>query len=169
MIRFLPKYRLLLIIAPLVVVFDQVTKVLIIRRVPLHKSFTIIPDFLNITHIQNSGVAFGVFSRQSFDMKQLLLMGASLLAVCLIFYFYHKSVHESRIMMSAFALIFGGAVGNLIDRFRIGRVVDFIDVHVGNLHWPSFNVADSAINVGAVLFAYCLLFLTRAKATDSSV
>jgi signal peptidase II len=158
MMGILPKYRMLLVIAPLIVIFDQVTKILILKLVPLHKSLTVIPGFLNITHIQNAGVAFGIFSQKSSNMKQLLLMAASLMAVCLIFYFYHKSAQESRIMMASFALIFGGAVGNFIDRARIGRVVDFIDVYIGDMHWPSFNVADSAISVGVVVLMFFVIF-----------
>lgn len=158
MIRFSQKYTLMLIIAPLVVLLDQVTKLLILKHIMLHDTLTVIPGFLNITHIRNSGVAFGIFSRQSSNLKQLLLMSASLAAVCLIFYFYHKSVHTSRVMMTAFALIFGGAVGNLIDRLRLGQVIDFIDVYLGDMHWPSFNVADSAISIGVVVLMYYVLF-----------
>lgn len=158
MIRFNQKYTLMLIIAPIVVFLDQVTKILILKLVPLHTTKTVIPGFLDITHIQNPGVAFGVFSQQPSDMKQVLLMAVSFLAVCLIFYFYHKSVHESRAMMSAFALIFGGAVGNLIDRVRIGQVIDFIDVYLHDMHWPAFNVADSAISVGVAVLLFFVIF-----------
>ncbi|MFO7964490.1 MAG: signal peptidase II [Desulfobacterales bacterium] len=151
-------YKPLIVIAALVVFFDQVTKIMVLNVVALNRTIEIIPGFLNITHIQNPGVAFGIFSQQPSSLKQFLLMGASLLAVCLIFYFYHKSIKASVMMMSAFALILGGAVGNLVDRIRFGRVIDFIDVHVGGVHWPSFNIADSAISVGVAVILFLVVF-----------
>jgi signal peptidase II len=79
-------------------------------------------------------------------------------AVGLIFYFYKKTPTEHSWLTAAFALIFGGAIGNLIDRIRFGMVIDFLDFYVGNLHWPAFNIADSAISIGIGIFLYHLIF-----------
>ena len=84
-------------------------------------------------------------------------MAAALLAIGLILYFYVHTPKTHLFLSLALALVFGGAVGNLIDRFRFGKVVDFLDVYVYDLHWPAFNVADSAITVGIVIFIYHLV------------
>ncbi|MGD8293829.1 MAG: signal peptidase II, partial [Desulfobacterales bacterium] len=81
----------------------------------------------------------------------------SSLAVGLIFYFYKKTPSSQPILATGFALIFGGAIGNLIDRIRFGNVVDFLDFYIGNHHWPAFNVADSAITIGISIFIFHLL------------
>jgi signal peptidase II len=113
---------------------------------------------LDITHLHNTGVAFGMFSGNSSNTKQLVLMAASLIAVGILFYLYHQANQTNRFMMVGFALLLGGAIGNLIDRIYMGKVVDFIDLHIGGLHWPAFNVADSAISVGVVILLYHIIF-----------
>jgi signal peptidase II len=152
------KYAALMIIAGLVIGLDQITKLLILRYLPLYDVIPIIPGFLDIIHLQNPGVAFGMFSANHSNIQQIVLMSASLVAVCVIFYFYSQTTNEYRFMLLGFALIFGGAIGNFIDRIRMGRVVDFIDVYIGNLHWPAFNVADSAISIGIAIFLYHMIF-----------
>ena len=152
------KYTFLFLISGLVVVIDQLTKFLVLTRIPLHETITVIPGFMNITHVQNSGVAFGLFSGGNSNLQQMLLMGAAVIAVCVIFYFYTKTAHELRWMLVGFALIIGGAIGNIIDRIRLSQVVDFIEVYAGRFVWPSFNVADSAISVGIVIFFYYMIF-----------
>jgi signal peptidase II len=82
----------------------------------------------------------------------------SSLAVCVIFYFYKNTPRTHAFLASGFALIFGGAIGNLIDRIRFGKVVDFLDVYIVTYHWPAFNVADSAITVGMIVFVFHILF-----------
>ena len=152
------KYAALTISAGLVICVDQITKILILNYLPLYDAVHIIPGFLDITHLQNPGVAFGLFSGNSSNIQQIVLMSASLVAVCVVFYFFNQTKNEYRFMQLGFALIFGGAIGNFIDRIRMGRVVDFIDVYIGNLHWPAFNVADSAISVGVAIFIYHMVF-----------
>jgi len=152
------KYMKLAVISGLVVVFDQITKLLISSKLPLHHSITVIPGFFNITHILNPGGAFGFMAHQSSGLRSVLFLVISSLAVCLIFYFYRNTPKTHPWLASGFALVFGGAVGNLIDRFRFGSVVDFLDVYMGSYHWPAFNIADSAISIGITIFLFHLLF-----------
>lgn len=144
--------RAFLLIAGLVVVLDQVTKYLVMTHIPLYHSIPVIPGFFNLTHIYNPGGAFGFMATGSTGMRNLLFIGVSTLAIGLIVYFYRNTPRSHRYLASALAMIFGGAVGNLIDRLRFGAVIDFLDVYVGAHHWPAFNVADSAITIGITIF-----------------
>ncbi|PID39608.1 MAG: signal peptidase II [Proteobacteria bacterium] len=146
-------FKPFVLIAALVVILDQITKYLILVHLPLYRSITVIPGFFNLTHIRNPGGAFGFMAGGSQGMRSLLFIGVSLLAIGLIVYFYRNTPRTFPCLASALAMIFGGAVGNLVDRFRFGEVVDFLDVYVGPHHWPAFNVADSAITVGITVFA----------------
>lgn len=151
-------YKKLLLISGLVIIFDQVTKFLILSNLPLYRSIPIIPGFFSITHIHNPGGAFGFMANQSLTMRHVVFLLVSSLAVCLIFYFYRNTPKSHPVLASGIALIFGGALGNLIDRIRFGEVVDFLDVYIGNHHWPAFNIADSAITIGVCIFLYYLIF-----------
>jgi len=151
------KYIKLAIIAGLIIAADQLTKTLIYNFLPLHQSISIIPGFFNITHIHNPGGAFGFLSDKSPQLRNFIFLFISSLAVCLIFWFYKKTPPSHPVLAFGFALIFGGAIGNLIDRIRNGWVIDFLDFFVANLHWPAFNVADSAISIGIFIFALHLL------------
>ena len=131
---------------------DQITKGIILERLELYQAIPVVPGFFNITHIQNPGGAFGFLAQQSPVVRGLIFLLMSFLAVCLIFWFYRKTPSTHRFLAIGFALIFGGAIGNLIDRLRFGRVVDFLDFYVGAWHWPAFNVADSAISIGIAIF-----------------
>jgi len=146
------KYGRLGWIAGSVVIADQVTKGIILDRLALYQTIPVVPGFFNITHIQNPGGAFGFLAQQSPMVRALIFLLMSFLAVCLIFWFYRKTPSTHRLLSAGFALILGGAVGNLIDRLRFGRVVDFLDFHIGTWHWPAFNVADSAITTGIAIF-----------------
>ena len=148
------KYIRLAVVAGLVVVADQITKALIIKYLPLHKSIPVIAGIFDITHILNPGGAFGLMANMSVVVRTVVFLFISSLAVGLIFYFYIKT---PRFLAAGFALIFGGAIGNLIDRVRFGVVVDFLDFYIGKYHWPAFNIADSAITVGIFIFIYHLL------------
>ncbi len=152
------KYIKLAIIAGLIIAADQITKTLIYNFLPLHQSISVIPGFFNITHIHNPGGAFGFMSDQSPQLRNIVFLFISSLAVGLIFWFYKKTPQSHPVLAFGFALIFGGAIGNLIDRIRFGWVVDFLDFFIGNLHWPAFNVADSAISIGIFIFVLHLLF-----------
>jgi signal peptidase II len=152
------KYTRLLVISGLVVVIDQTTKLLIVKNLPLFHSITVIPGFFSITHILNPGGAFGFMSHQNLHFRNLLFLLASSVAICFIYFFYKNVSKTQPFLASGLALIFGGAVGNLMDRIRLGKVVDFLDFYIGSHHWPAFNVADSAITVGIAVFVFHLLF-----------
>ncbi len=152
------KYTRLAAVAGLVVVGDQVSKALILKYLPLHHHIAVIAGFFDIVHIHNPGGAFGLLAGMGSGMRTLVFLFISSLAVGLILYFYIKTPSTHRLLATGFALIFGGAIGNLIDRLRFGVVVDFIDVYIGAYHWPAFNIADSAITVGIFIFLFHLLF-----------
>jgi signal peptidase II len=139
-------------IAGSVVALDQITKWLVLENIPLYQANPVIPGFFNLTHIRNPGGAFGFMAAGSQGLRHLLFIGVSIIAMGLIAYFYRSTPKSYPYLGTALALIFGGAVGNLIDRLRFGEVVDFLDVYVGAYHWPAFNVADSAITVGITIF-----------------
>ena len=152
------KYIKLLVYAGVIVLLDQITKFLIIRYLPVHQMIPVVQGFFNLTHIQNPGGAFGLMANTGPMLRSIIFLLISSLAVGLIFYFYKKTPANYPWLSAAFALIFGGAIGNLIDRVRFGQVVDFLDFYIGDLHWPAFNVADSAISIGIGIFAFHLLF-----------
>ncbi len=146
------KYVCLVLVAATVVFADQLTKAIVLNNLPLYQSLTIIPGLFDITHIRNPGGAFGFLAGSGPGVRKLVFVFVSLMALVLIFWFYLETPSTHRFLAAGFAMIFGGAVGNLIDRIRLGEVVDFLDVYVGKYHWPAFNVADSAIVVGIGIF-----------------
>lgn len=135
-----------------VLVLDQWTKWLVEIHLPHHAAQPVVPGFLNLTHVRNTGVAFGLFASDGGSGGWLLtLLGLGALAAVGLYYWFTPS--RDRTLLVALALVVGGAVGNLIDRVSSGAVTDFVDVYMGAHHWPSFNVADSAISVGILLMA----------------
>ena len=152
------KYGRLLIIAGIIVIADQITKAVVLSKMALYQSIVVIPGFFSLTHIHNPGGAFGFLSQQDASIRIGIFVLASSVAIFFIFLFYRQIPKTHPILSAGLALIFGGAIGNLIDRLRFGKVVDFLDFYVGTLHWPAFNVADSAITVGVAIFIAHLLF-----------
>jgi len=153
-----PKISIIGAVAGAVLILDQTTKALVLKHLPLGGSISVIPGFFDLTHVHNPGGAFGFLSGMSSEVRSLLFVAVSVLAVGLILYFYWQTPVRQRLLAIGLALLFGGAVGNLIDRVRFGIVVDFLDFYVGELHWPAFNVADSAITVGVFIFGCHLFF-----------
>lgn len=152
------KYLTLACTAGLVVALDQATKWMITRHLPFYSEKKLIPGFLNLIHIHNAGGAFGIFAKNQGTIQGMAFIAVALAAMALILYLYRKVPPAYPALSIGLAMIFGGAFGNMIDRLRIGRVIDFIDLHVGTLHWPAFNVADSAITIGMVIFAFYIIF-----------
>lgn len=153
------RYVKLLIIAGSICFLDQVTKALIVASVAVYDTIPVIPGFFNLTHIYNPGGAFGFLARTTSELRHLFFLVSSFGAMGLILFLYVKTPPKQRLLELALALILGGAFGNIIDRIRIGKVIDFLDVYIKDLHWPAFNVADSAITIGICLFIYHLLFI----------
>ena len=145
------------VICAAVVFLDQLTKWLVLENIPLYARITVIPGFVNLVHVQNPGGAFGLFSDHGALVRFILFICVACVAAGLVFYLHWRTPAKHWPLTGGFALIFGGAAGNLIDRIRHGKVVDFIDLHLGGYHWPAFNIADSAISVGMVVFAYYLI------------
>ena len=145
-------------IAGVVVALDQVTKALVDDFMALHESRPIVEGLVRLTYVQNRGAAFGILSEADLPYQSVLFSVVSLLAAARASRLYAWRLPvQSRLPQTALALVMGGAVGNLIDRARLGYVIDFVDVYWGPHHWPAFNVADSAITVGVALLVLDIL------------
>ncbi|TAK04509.1 MAG: signal peptidase II, partial [Candidatus Manganitrophaceae bacterium] len=105
--------------------------------------------------------AFGFFAEQSAGFRSIFFLIISVVALSILFYFFTQTSKEDTSSLVAISLLFGGAIGNLIDRMRLGEVVDFLDFYIGRFHWPAFNVADSAITIGISLLMLNLFWLKR--------
>lgn len=143
------KYHI--IIAALVVLLDRLTKSLVADKITLHDYVDVIPGLFRLTHVQNQGAAFGLFSDSPSEWKVAMLILFSVAALAVVSALLWKNGNAMNATAIALSLVFGGALGNLWDRVASGRVIDFLDFYVGSHHWPAFNVADSAIVVGALL------------------
>ncbi len=141
-----------------VLALDQATKGLIAAWFPLYETKPLIDGFFNLVHIRNKGMAFGIMNRPGTDWGFILLLGATLGTVALLLFWFYRLKSEERGIVFPLSLILGGATGNLVDRMRLGEVIDFLDFHIGPYHWPAFNVADSAITVGTLWLAASILF-----------
>ena len=141
----------MLLIAALVVLADQGVKWLIVHDFRHGGIVPVIPGFFNLTLVYNIGAAFGIFSGLPDAIRGYVLLAVTAVAFGAVFYYMRSSYGKSAIARVAFALILGGAIGNLIDRARLGMVVDFLDFYFRSYHWPAFNVADSCICVGVML------------------
>jgi signal peptidase II len=139
-----------------ITVFDQVVKKVVTIAMDLGQSVDFLGSVVRFTRMANTGAAFGMMKGRSIWF--IIISAAASVAIIT----FHREIAKMRRMeVLAFGLILGGAVGNLIDRVRVGAVVDFIDIGVGALRWPAFNVADSAITIGVVILAFHLLFRSR--------
>lgn len=138
------------VVAGLIVVADQITKALVRANIPLHESRVVIANVFDLTHVRNSGAAFGFLNAANFPYKaQVIALVATVALVSIAVYAARLSPHQ-RVARWGLALILGGAMGNLIDRVVAGYVVDFVDVYWRSYHFWAFNVADSAITVGVI-------------------
>ncbi|GAA0353087.1 signal peptidase II [Bowmanella denitrificans] len=136
-------------LSAVVILIDQLTKLLVVDAMQLYQSIPLVP-FFNFTYVHNYGAAFSFLSNAG-GWQRWFFTGIAVTVSVLILYWLRQSKREQVLLPCAFALILGGALGNLIDRMAYGYVVDFLDFYVGNWHWPAFNIADSAICVGAAL------------------
>ena len=140
-----------------VVVLDQITKLWIDAAMALHASFPVIDGFFNITYVRNPGAAFGFLAGAPPFFRTLFFLAVTVAAIVLILYYLYKTPSRGPFLTISLALILAGALGNMIDRVRLGEVIDFLDVYLGTAHWPAFNVADSAICVGAVVLFWVMV------------
>jgi signal peptidase II len=143
------KYHIL--IATAVVALDRLTKWVVSQNITLHDSVDVIPGMFRLTHVQNQGAAFGLFSDSPSEWKVAMLILFSIAALAVVSALLWKNGNAMNTTAISLSLVFGGALGNLWDRVSDGRVIDFLDFYLGSHHWPAFNIADSAIVVGALL------------------
>jgi len=146
----------LVLIAALIAA-DQITKAVVAKSVPFYGSVSVIPGFFAISHIHNTGAIFGVFNGSGSKLIAILLAAASLTAMGLVIVYFLKTPASQKAMRFALSLILAGALGNFIDRLFRGYVIDFLEVHVKKFYWPTFNIADSCISIGAVLLVFILV------------
>lgn len=151
-----------LAISALIVVLDQITKLSVKGRFFLGESLEVLGDFFRFTYIENPGMAFGI----RIGGKYFFTVFATLATAVILFYLY-RIRHERFLSRFSLALIFGGAIGNLIDRYAYGQVIDFIDVGIGNTRWPVFNIADSAVTVGMLMLVFFVLFERDPKSAEA--
>jgi len=140
-----------------IVVLDQLTKWLVVRAMELHEYRPIVGGLLSLSHVQNRGAAFGILSDADLPYQAAFFSVLSFVALVAIAVYAYRLPLESKLPQTALALVLGGAVGNLVDRVRLGYVVDFIHVYWKQHQWPDFNVADSAITVGVALLILDIL------------
>ncbi len=131
-----------------VVVLDQATKTWVLATFELHETLPVIPGWFHLTYIRNPGAAFGLFSGHAEAFRRPFFLVVTTVALAAILAILWRAPRGRPWLLTALGLVFGGAVGNLIDRVRWGEVVDFLDVFWKTHHWPAFNIADSAITVG---------------------
>ena len=150
------RYIMFATIATVGIIIDQITKVIVDRSMQLYDSIPIVENFFHLTYVRNKGAAFSFLSNASWRLPFFITV--SIIASIVILVAFRKLRDDQKLAHTSLALIFSGAVGNLIDRIRLGEVIDFLDAHWYRHHWPAFNVADSLICVGVFLLAIDLYF-----------
>jgi signal peptidase II len=146
---------------------DQAAKSYIMQTMRLHESIPIIPGFFSLTYIRNPGAAFGILATSSTGFRLLFFAFTSLFALVLLATIFFRLQQDDWMGQISIAGILGGAVGNLLDRLRLGEVIDFLDFYVNGYHWPAFNVADAAISVG--VFFLILRFALEKKQDERRI
>ena len=145
-----PRIRVAALVAAVVLVLDQATKAIVAANMVLHQTIPLLP-FFALTYVRNTGAAFGVLGAAPSAVRLPLFLGVTVLAAAALVSFLRRAPADRRWLIAALGGILGGALGNLVCRVRFGEVIDFFDLHWGDLHWPMFNVADCAISVGVAL------------------
>lgn len=149
-----------------VIVLDIWTKALVLARLDLHEAIPVVEGFFQLVHVRNTGAAFGIGANAESQIVPLLLNLGAITVFFIVVVYAMRTAATDRLLQTGLHLILGGAVGNLLDRFRFGYVVDFVDVYLvwggREHHWPAFNVADSAICIGIAL-----LFLDMRKKPEA--
>ncbi|HTS48645.1 MAG TPA: signal peptidase II [Bryobacteraceae bacterium] len=162
--------RLLPFLAAVAVfVFDRITKDLIKTHLSLWDAWTVIPGLLNIVHTENPGIAFGMLANLANPWRNVILIGFSLLVLAIISAVLLRIAAQGQLLRMGLALVMGGALGNLFDRVVHGTVTDFVELHVGEHYFPAFNVADSAITVGACLLLLDMWYSKERKSQPAQI
>lgn len=150
--------RYQLLIAAAVILLDRVSKLLVVRRMPVAYDISIIPGLFQLSHWENTGAAFSMFADSSSPWRTGGLIVFSAVAIVVVSILLLRSGAAMNVTTSALAMILGGAIGNLWDRMAKGTVTDFLDFYIGQHHWPPFNIADSGIVIGSVLLLFHIMF-----------
>lgn len=161
MTRALAERRLEVAIVIAVVVLDQITKALVRRSLELHESVDVIPGFLSLTRVHNTGAAFGMMNAVEFPFKTAVMSVVAVLALAGVAWYAATVPLADRLARAGIAGVVGGAIGNLIDRTSAGYVLDFVDAYWRGWHFWAFNVADAAITVGVAFMILDMLGLGR--------
>jgi signal peptidase II len=153
------RFKLFLTLGAGVLLLDQASKLAVSATLKMHEIRPLIHGLLNLTLVHNTGAAFGLLAGHTSILRTIFFLGVSLLAMGVILWMVFRLPQDQKLELFALSLIFGGALGNVIDRARLGEVIDFIDVYYRTYHWPAFNVADSAITIGVILLVFRLVFV----------
>ena len=160
------RYRILTIISIVILALDQATKLYVDANFRLHESMPVIRGWFNLTYVRNKGAAFGIFADSAVRIPFFITV--SIVAMFGILWYIRRIRNDQKLAVFSLSLVFAGAFGNLIDRIRLGEVIDFLDVYWQRHHWPAFNVADSAICVGITLLLIDMWREERKKSAEDS-
>ena len=160
------RYRTLAIVSSAILVLDQVTKLYVDANFRLHESVPVIDGLFSLTYVRNKGAAFGILADSAVRIPFFITV--SIVAMLGILWYIRRIRNDQKLAVFSLSLVFAGAVGYLIDRIRLGEVIDFLDVYWQSYHWPAFNVADSAICVGVTLLFIDMWREDRKKSAQGS-
>ena len=152
LMEFLNNRKIFLVFIPLFVILDQITKLWALQNIFFTQTIIKVSSFLNLSPVWNKGISFGMFSNiENINFFMIIL---TLIIISILFFWFFKTINL--IQQVALIFIISGAIGNLIDRFKYKAVVDFIDFHINNFHWPAFNFADTYITIGAFIYLFSI-------------
>ncbi|MFC2155539.1 signal peptidase II [Acidobacteriota bacterium] len=140
-----------LLIFTVIIILDQVTKLIINSNLALYDRVEVIKGFFQFTHVRNSGAVWGILSNHPAQWVSLVITNLSIMALVIVFYFFLKLEATCTLELTALSFVIGDALGNNIDRVIRGYVIDFIDMYIKSHHWPTYNIADSFITIGVIL------------------
>jgi signal peptidase II len=151
------KVLIFLVILVAGVALDQATKFLVVRELAVGDQVPVIKGFFNVVLTYNTGAAFGLLANMSMKFAWFFFIVTTSVVMGVVAFLWWRLPENQDLAATGYSLVFTGAVGNLLDRVRLGKVVDFLDFHVGQFHWPAFNVADSLVCIGAGLLLWFIL------------
>ncbi len=160
------KQVIFLVVLVLGLSLDLVSKMLVLSSLPLGAQIPLVKGFFNLVHVHNKGAAFGMLGGLSPEFTRLFFLAATTLVLGVLGYLWYRLPGDAWQAALGYSLIMAGALGNMIDRVRLGEVVDFLDFYWGRYHWPAFNVADSLVCIGAGWLAWVIL--TEEKSCNAS-
>ena len=161
------KKAVLIILFTVILVLDQLTKYLADMNLELGVSLPVIPNFFNLTLVYNTGAAFGIFSDLSDTVRRISLYSVSFVALTIVLRFMFVEAKDDYVSKLALTSILAGACGNMIDRVRFDKVIDFLDFYYNTYHWPAFNVADIAICTGVFILVIRMVFTKKESVNNN--